>query len=155
MPGYRREKIASLIRGIVGEAIIPKLHDPRVSPFTSVTRVEVARDLSVAKIGISVAGEKSDERRTMAAIHHATGHLQRMVAEALNTRVCPKLRFAIDDSVKGVREIMKILDENRREMEQRDAAQPHETDDGTADTDKPGRVDSPPHEREEDGEPSV
>ena len=99
MPGYRREKIASLIRVIVGEAIIHKLHDPRVSPFTSVTRVEVARDLSVAKIGISVAGEKSDERRTMAAIHHATGHPQRMVAEALNTRVCPKLRFAIDDSV--------------------------------------------------------
>lgn len=155
MSGYRREKIASLIRGIVGEAIIYKLHDPRVSPFTSVTRVEVARDLSVAKIGISVAGEKSDERRTMAAIHHATGHLQRMVAEALNTRVCPKLRFAIDDSVKGVREIMKILDENRRESELRDATRSRETDDGTAGKDEPDREDTPPHEREEDREPTV
>jgi ribosome-binding factor A len=114
MRAYRKERVASVIRRVVGEAIAHRLSDPRVAPLTTVTRVTLTGDLLIAKVYLSVRGDGADERRTLAGVRHASGFIQRMVAKALPIRHCPGLRFEIDQGTKGARRTLELLAENRR-----------------------------------------
>lgn len=114
MRPYRKEKVASVIRQVVGEAIVHRLNDPRVAPLTTVMRVEVTGDLLLARVYLSVQGDQATEQRTLRAMRHAAGYMQRMLARRLPIRQCPELRFEIDAGVKGARRTMELLAENRR-----------------------------------------
>ncbi len=115
MAPFRKEKVASVVRDTISDAIARKLSDPRIAPFTTVTRVEITGDLAVATVYLTVQGEPADERRTIRAMRHASGFLQRFVAQALTMRQCPELRFQLDESAKIVRETLQLLAENRME----------------------------------------
>ncbi len=106
--------MASVIRKIVSDAIARKINDPRLAPLTTISRVEVSGDMSVATIFMTVVGDASVERRSIAALRHATGFVRRLVAEQLEVRQCPEIRFEIDETAKRIRETMQLLDENRR-----------------------------------------
>lgn len=115
MRPYRKEKMGSSIRDIVSETITQRLQDPRISPMTTVTRVELSNDLLAASVYVSVMGSEADERKTFAGIQRAAGYIQRTVAHELRVRHCPRLDFMIDESAKIARETMTILDQNLRE----------------------------------------
>ena len=114
MRPYRKERVGSLIRDLMGEALAMQISDPRVAPFTTVTRVDVSGDLMVAKVYLSVRGGDAVERRTLAGILHARGFLQGIVARNLSMRQCPELRFQIDEQAKTVRRTLELIEENRR-----------------------------------------
>ncbi len=114
MRPYRKEKVASVVHEIVSEAISQRLQDPRIDALTTVTRVEVSGDMLVAKVFLSIPGGDSVERLTLRAIQHAGGYIQRLVAQELNLRQCPELRFDLDSGVKVARRVLEILAENRR-----------------------------------------
>lgn len=114
MNRHRNERVASLVRDIVCDAIAHRLNDPRIEPLTTVTRVEVTRDLLIADVYLTVPGKESAEHRTIIAIQHAAGYVQRLVARELSLRMCPQVRFRIDEAAKGVQRTMRILAENRR-----------------------------------------
>jgi len=114
MRGYRKERVASLVHEIVSEAILRRINDPRVSPLTTVTRVQISGDLTIATVYLSILDDPAVERRTITALRHAGGFIQRMIAKGLDMRQCPELRFELDEIAKKVRETMQILDENRR-----------------------------------------
>jgi ribosome-binding factor A len=114
MRGFRKERVASLVHELVSEAIARRLNDPRIDALTTVTRVEIAGDLEVARIYLTVPGGEAAERRTLRAIRHAGGFLQRIVAAELTMRQCPELRFDIDKALKLAKETMARLEENRR-----------------------------------------
>jgi len=105
--------LASVIRNVVGNAIAQRLHDPRVEPLTTVTRVELTTDLLVARVFVSVPGGEVAERRTTTALRHAAGFLQRLVAAELTIRHCPEIRFDVDESLKIARQTFALLDELR------------------------------------------
>lgn len=115
MKRFRKERLGSVIRDVVAQAVQQKLNDPRVSPMTTVTRVEMSDDVQVAEVYFSVPGGDVEERKTLAAIKHAGGFLQRLVARELSIRQCPEIRFDIDERAKKVREMMDLLEKNRRE----------------------------------------
>lgn len=114
MRPYRKERVTKAIQQVIGEAIVHKLNDPRIAPMTTVTRVEMTPDLSIAQVFISVVGNRASESKTLRAVRHASGYLQRLVASAIPLRTCPELRFDMDPRVKGVREMMRLLEKNRR-----------------------------------------
>jgi len=114
MRPFRKERVANSIREIVSGVIDHKLQDPRLNVLTTVTRVVMSGDLMYATVYLTVQGDSAAERRTLAAIQHAAGFIQRAVARELTMRHCPELRFRIDESVKGVLRTMAILEENRR-----------------------------------------
>jgi len=114
MRTHRKEKVARVIKQVVGEAIVHRMQDPRITAFITVTRVEVSGDLAIAKVYLSVQGDEATERRTIVALRHARGFLQREVAQALSIRQCPEVRFEIDQAAKEARRTMELLEENRR-----------------------------------------
>ncbi|MBN1489721.1 MAG: 30S ribosome-binding factor RbfA [Phycisphaerae bacterium] len=111
MKPYRLERMASEVRAVVGDAITNRLSDPRISPFASVTRVSVSTDSSVADVYVSVMGDEGEQRKTLAGLKHARGHLQGMVAKRLRTRQCPTIRFHLDDSIKRGIETIRAIDD--------------------------------------------
>ncbi len=115
MKRFRKERIGSVVRDVVAQAVQQKLNDPRVSPLTTVTRVEMSGDVQFAVVFLSVPGGDVEERKTLAAIKHAGGFLQRLVARELSIRQCPEIRFDIDERAKKVQQMMDLLEKNRRE----------------------------------------
>lgn len=114
MRTFRKERVASVIRDVISNALDHRMQDPRIGPLTTVTRVEVTSDLQIARIFLGVQGDDSTERRTLIAVRHAGGYLRKMVADVITLRMCPELRFEIDRGVKQTRDILKLLDENLR-----------------------------------------
>lgn len=116
MKPFRAEKVSSEVRLIVSDAIKNRLQDPRISPLTSVTRVEVSPDLEWADVYISVFDDQGAQSRTMHALQNASGYIQTLLAKALHIRQCPHLNFHVDESLKMGNQVMQMIDESTKEF---------------------------------------
>jgi len=101
-------KAAEAVRGVVGTAILTQVRDPRVRDVT-VTRVEMAPDMRSATVHVSVMGTPAQERLALRGLASCAGFLQAQIAEKIETRYTPRLRFEIDGGVKQSLEIARVL----------------------------------------------
>jgi len=130
MRSFRKERVGSAIQAIVSEVVLHRLSDPRIHAMTTITRVVVTGDLLLATVFVGVPGGDVEERKTLQALQHAAGYVQRIVAHELNIRQCPEIRFEIDEAVKDVRRILELLDRNRK-LHPEWAAQESETEEAS------------------------
>ncbi len=140
---FRKERVAGAIQEIVSNAITRKISDPRLAPLTTVSRVVVSGDLMVATVYVTVVGDETVERKSLAALQHARGFIQHLVAEQIDLRTCPELRFEMDEVAKKVRETMQILSENRQRephLYEVEAAVEGKANTGDADEQKEGEA---------------
>jgi ribosome-binding factor A len=92
----------------VSMAILTQVRDPRVKDVT-VTRVEMAPDMRSATVHVSVMGSPADEQLALRGLARSAGFLQAQIAEKIETRYTPRLRFEIDHGVKHSIEIARVL----------------------------------------------
>jgi ribosome-binding factor A len=86
-----------------------EIKDPRVEKLTTVTDVELSKDLGHAKIYVSRFGERGALEASVKALNHAAGYIQGVLAKRISLRVFPKLAFILDDSIeKGFRIAKKL-----------------------------------------------
>lgn len=116
MASRRTERVGSLIRSIVADAIHARLSDPRIHPITSITRVEVSADFSVARIFVSVMAEESRRKLCLVALESASGRLRRLLGPELRLRKIPMLEFKLDDSLRRASETVETIDRAMREL---------------------------------------
>lgn len=122
MPTRRQEKVARVIREVVSDAIANHLNDPRITGFVSVTRVEVMADMRSADVYLSIfATDQSAKEKTFAAITHARTRIQSFLADALESKFCPVLRFHEDEKFRKTLEVMKLIDQVASERQDKDA----------------------------------
>ncbi len=125
----RTRQVADTIQRVLGEVIQNELKDPRVG-FTTVTGVDVSKDLHYARVRVSVMGDDEQRAETMAGLKSAAGFLQRCVARELNhLRSVPALRLEMDTSLDYSIHINQLLREVANER------QSHPNPDGGTDTD--------------------
>ena len=93
----RSHRVADFIQRELAGMIRSEVRDPRVSPLLTVASVEVSRDLSVAKVYWSVL-DPDEKAETGAALKRASGFLRRRLAQEMQIRSVPELRFHHDDS---------------------------------------------------------
>ncbi|MBU0637886.1 MAG: 30S ribosome-binding factor RbfA [Planctomycetes bacterium] len=118
----RIERIASVIRRTVADAILNRLNDPRIESLTSVTRVEVSADLSVARVHVSVLADESRRQLCLAALQRASGRLRSLVSRQLSVRHTPSLVFRLDDSLRTGFETVQTIERLMSEMDARASA---------------------------------
>jgi len=106
----RVAKAAEAIRESVSMTILLGLRDPRVKHVT-VLRAEVSGDLRAAKIYVSVMGDAKAQSLTMHGLESARGFIQAKVAERLQTKNTPVLKFVLDPGVKFSAETSRALRE--------------------------------------------
>lgn len=91
-------------------AILTEVRDPRVRDVT-VTRVEMAPDMRSATVHVSIMGSPAREQLALRGLAHSAGFLQSRIAERIDTRYTPRLRFELDGGVKHSIEIARVLSE--------------------------------------------
>jgi ribosome-binding factor A len=114
----RRRRLEEQLRDVIAALILGgQVKDPRVGPFISITRVEAARDLSVAKVFVSAfpaggdsptaeGGDPSSRKGAdsldlaVAGLANAAGFIQSQVAKRMKTRLTPHLTFIADKGIK-------------------------------------------------------
>lgn len=98
------------MRGVVSMAILTEVRDPRVKDVT-VTGVEMAPDMRSATVFVSVMGNAAREQLALRGLANAAGFLQSRIADRIETRYTPRLRFEVDAGVKHSLEIARVLGE--------------------------------------------
>ena len=110
MNNRRTAKAAEAIRETVSMTILVGLRDPRVKNVT-VLRAEVSGDLRSAKVYVSVMGDAKAQSLTMHGLESARGFIQAKVADRLQTKNTPVIKFVLDPGVKLSAEASKTLRE--------------------------------------------
>ena len=106
----RVAKAAEAIRESVSTTVLFGLRDPRVKNVT-VLRAEVSGDLRSAKVYVSVMGDAKTQSLTMHGLESARGFIQAKVADRLQTKNTPVLKFVLDSGVKFSAETSQALRE--------------------------------------------
>lgn len=103
-------RINAEVQRTLGELIRNEIKDPRVSPLTSVTDVEVAPDLKTAKVYISVLGGEEKQKDTLQGLKNAMPFLRSKLAKEINLRNTPELRFLLDTSIEYGMKMSELID---------------------------------------------
>ncbi|POP54224.1 30S ribosome-binding factor RbfA [Zhongshania marina] len=106
----RTARIADFLKRELGSFIQKELRDPRLG-MVSVIDAQVSRDLSHAKIYVTVMGKNTAEeaKESLAVLNKASGFLRSQVAKINNARTTPQLRFYYDTSVNRGQHISKLI----------------------------------------------
>lgn len=125
MPSQMRlQRIADRIRQELAEMVIMEVQDPRLNGI-SITDVKVDRELAYADIFVSAVEGHERAKDVIDGLEHASGFLRRALAERVDLRVFPRLRFHWDPTPERADRIEKLLATLRDE----NASQPEAADD--------------------------
>ena len=105
----RGERVNHTIQRELG-VLIEGLNDPRLSKVISVTAVEVNRDLSVAKVYVSVLGTDMERSDAIDGLRSAANRLRMEVSKRIVIRTMPKLSFFSDDTLQTGADIDQLID---------------------------------------------
>ncbi len=88
-----------------------QIKDPRIEPLTTVTEVNVSRDLGHAKVWVSRFGDRRTVSQSVDALNHAAGFIQLVLSKRISLRTFPRLTFLRDDAMEnGFRVAQKLRD---------------------------------------------
>ena len=107
----RMLKINDEIARTSAQVIRREMSDPRLGSVVSVVRAETAADLSVSKIFVSIMGDESERAKTMEALTNATGFMRKRIADTINLRQTPEIKFVYDDSIEHGIKMRKLIKE--------------------------------------------
>ena len=112
MAEFRTERLGRQMQEMIGRLVVEgRIKDPRVSPFVSITRVEVSRDLSYADVYVSNVREKSNIEHCVAGLQSAAGFVKSRIGSELHIRQIPNLRFRADSSIREGFDMVQKLEE--------------------------------------------
>ena len=118
MDQRRGGRVNNTIQHELGD-LIEELSDPRLSPMTSVTSVDVNRDLSMAKVHISVLGTDEEREDTLEALRSAATRLRMEISQRIVIRKMPRLSFFVDDTMQSGADMEKLIDQTMSEDSRR------------------------------------
>ena len=120
MVSRRVARLSQAVREVVSTAILFHLRDPRIKNVT-VLRVEVAGDVRTAKVYVSVLGTEKEQALCLHGLNASRGFIQSRIADRIETRYTPVLKFVLEDAVSSGAEeadrILKELEQERLELE--------------------------------------
>lgn len=115
----RVTRIADRIQEELSELLIKEIQDPRLLGI-SITDVEIDRELSYATIFFSAIEGEERAGDILAGFDHAQGFLRSELAQRIQLRVFPRLRFRYDPTFENAEKIEKLftmIDEERKNKE--------------------------------------
>jgi ribosome-binding factor A len=111
MGGHRADQVGAQVREEIMQIVRRDLKDPRIG-FVSITQVRMSPDLRAARVRVSVLGDETEQKRTLAGLRSATGLIRHELGRRLeNLKFAPELRFELDPSIEYSVHISKRLRE--------------------------------------------
>jgi ribosome-binding factor A len=100
----RTDRVGQQIQKEIAVILMREIKDPRLS-MTTVSAVEVTRDLAYAKVFVTFFNDDEEEiKASLAVLSEAEGYIRSLLGKRLRARIMPHLRFVYDKSMaEGVR----------------------------------------------------
>ena len=100
----RTDRVGQQIQKEIAVILMREIKDPRLS-MTTVSAVEVTRDLAYAKVFVTFFNDNDDEiKASLEVLAEAEGYIRSLLGKRLRARIMPHLRFVYDKSMaEGVR----------------------------------------------------
>ncbi len=115
----RTKRLNSLLKEVLSEVITKSVRNPNVAQFTTVTSVEISKDLHYAKVYISVIGNESERNETISALQSAAGFIGVHASKKVVMRHFPTLTFKLDNSVDKQLKIDSLIEKINQEKKSR------------------------------------
>ncbi|MCP4748432.1 MAG: 30S ribosome-binding factor RbfA [Desulfobacteraceae bacterium] len=107
-PYNRSERVGGLIKQVIAEMLKKRISDPRIADVT-LTGIKLSRDLRVATIYFSITGDKACRQEALNGLNRACGFFKRELAQQLDLRYMPDLKFFYDESIDYGARIEQLL----------------------------------------------
>ena len=104
----RTDRIDELLRQEIGAILARDVQDPRIG-FVTITDVETAPDLSIARVWVSVIGQPDERTKTMRALEHAMPFVRRELGSRIRLRRIPELHVRADDTAERGTRVLRLL----------------------------------------------
>jgi len=124
----RHRQLEAQIQRTLAELISREVKDPRVGNVT-ITAVELAADLSTARVFFVPFASRHDATEVAAGLTHAGGFLRGQLGRGLGLRHAPRLAFQFDDTLDRAARLTSLIDQ---------AVGEHGKDAAAADDEAPG-----------------
>ncbi len=105
----RTQRVADLIQRTLAQMLLSDMSDERFRLVT-ITSVTVTRDLSYAKVYVSVLTEEDKVKPVIEALNRAAKSLRYRLAHEVDMRVVPELKFVYDNSTAHGFKISSLID---------------------------------------------
>lgn len=110
----RQEKINELFRQEISMLILREIKDPRLG-FITVNRVETNKDISFAKVYITVMGKESDVKRSLMVLNGAKDFFRSQINKKVNMRYIPVFEFFIDTKMDDTLDLLNKIEKDKEE----------------------------------------
>jgi ribosome-binding factor A len=104
----RAQRIADRIREELSEILIQDISDPRLVGVY-VTDATVDRELAYASVYVSALEGSERAREILEGMEHAQGFLRRELAQRIELRTFPRLRFVWDPTAERAERIDRLI----------------------------------------------
>ena len=113
----RTQRVADLIQKALATILLQDIQDDRFR-FVTITGVTVSRDLSYAKIYVSVLTEEPNKvKEIVRALNQEAKILRRHLAHEVDLRITPELKFIYDESTAHGFHISTLIDSAMKKSE--------------------------------------
>ena len=106
--GLRLQRIADRIRQEISDMLIREINDPRLK-LIYITDVNVDKELAYADVYVSALEGHTRSAEILAGMESASGFLRRALADRIELRVFPRLRFHWDPTPENADHNEKVL----------------------------------------------
>ncbi len=130
----RTDRVGQQIQKEIAVILMREIKDPRLS-MTTVSAVEVTRDLAYAKVFVTFFNDDAEKiKASLEVLAEAEGYIRSLLGKRLRARIMPHLRFIYDSSMsEGVR-MSALVDQavasDKSEDAQTDQANDDESEQG-------------------------
>ena len=113
MRSERTGRLAHQLQQEIAMIIHQELKDPRLG-FVTITRVDLSKDLSHARVSFSCLGSDEERARSQKALDHAAGFVHGLIKKRFRLKVIPDISFHYDESIAGSIALSETLDQLKR-----------------------------------------
>ena len=102
----RPQRVAQEMQKEIAIILQREIKDPRLGMMTTVSGVEMSRDLAYAKVYVTFLNDKDEAavKAGIKALQEASGFIRSLLGKAMRLRIVPELTFFYDNSlVEGMR----------------------------------------------------
>lgn len=113
-PYSRSNRVGGLIQQVLAQLMRKDISDPRLAN-TTITAVKMSRDLRIARIYFATEKGAEKQKAAREGFERARGYIKRELAQRLELRYMPDLKFFYDDAIdRGARieKLIKMVNEN-------------------------------------------
>ena len=118
----RTDRLNSLLKEVLSEVVHKEIKDPGIEGMIlSISKVDVSKDLSHAKVHVSIIGDEQAKKLALNVLNSAAGFISVRASKMVSMYRFPSLLFLLDNTVEAQMKIHDVIEGLQKERNARTA----------------------------------